>query len=396
MKKEFITLSMKDQNKAHIITRWSEGLLESTEALQSLGCSRRTMFRWKSAYLGQGPAGLIHGNRGRINQQKIETKIVRQILQLRQQIYGEINDTHFCEKLKSDHKITIGRSTLQRVLRAHGVAPKRKRRQKRYHSRREPKASLGMMLQLDASHHRWFGDFGPELALHGAIDDATNTVWAVFEETETTYGYFELMRTVFVNHGLPLSLYTDRHSIFYPVLEKQCQESQRRNLVPETQFGRAMRELGIQTKRAYTPQAKGRIERVWQTFQDRLVVEMRLAGIRDKKSAQGFLKSYLQKHNVQFGKKPKASESLFRKAPAKTILDDILCRKEFRVVQNDHTVSYQSRILQIPQPKMIRNLAKKTVEIWDRPDGIIKIAYQNQIIACFKPQIEEELLLTAA
>lgn len=387
---------MKDQNKAHIITRWSEGLLESSEALQSLGCSRRTMFRWKSAYLGQGPAGLIHGNRGKNNPQKIASKIVRHILQLRQQVYGEINDTHFCEKLQSDHKITIGRSTLQRVLRSHGVLPKRKRRQKRYHLRREPKASLGMMLQLDASQHLWFGDFGPELALHGGIDDATSTVWAVFEETETTYGYFELMRTVFSDHGLPLSLYTDRHSIFYPVLEKQCSEAQRRNLVPETQFGRAMRELGIQTKKAYTPQAKGRIERVWQTFQDRLVVEMRLAGIRDKKSAQIFLKSYLQKHNAQFGKKPRASESLFRKAPAKTILDDILCRKEFRVVQNDHTVSYQSRILQIPKPKMIRNLAKKTVEIWDRPDGIIKIAYQNQIIACFKPQIEEELLLQVA
>lgn len=396
MKKEFITLSMKEQNKVHVLSKWSEGLLESREALQSLDCSRRSLFRWKAAYLKQGPAGLIHGNRGKANSNRVDDKIISQILKLRLQVYGEINDTHFCEKLNIDQRIDIGRSTLQRVLRAHGVAPKRKHRPKRYHSRREPKAALGMMLQLDASHHEWLGPLKPWMTLHGAIDDATGTMWAVFEDTETTHGYSELMRSVFNDKGMPLSLYTDRHSIFYPTLEKLSAEEQRRGLPAESQFGRAMRELGIQMKKAYTPQAKGRIERVWQTFQDRLVVEMRLAGIQDKASAQIFLKTYLEKHNVQFGKAPRLKESLFRTPPPKTILDDIFCRKEFRVVQNDHTVSYQSRILQIPKPKTWRNLTKKTVEIWDRPDGIIKIVYQNQIVACFKPQTEEMILAEAA
>jgi transposase len=396
MKREFITLSMKDQNKVHVLSRWSEGLLETRQAFESLDCSRRSLFRWKAAYLKQGAAGLIHGNRGRASPNCISAKIIRQILKLRLEIYGNINDTHFCEKLNTDEGIAIGRSTLQRVLRSHSVAPKRKRRPKRYHSRREPKEALGMMLQLDASYHEWLGPLKPKMALHGAIDDATGIMWAVFEDMETTHGYLELMRSVFDDKGMPLCLYTDRHSIFYPTMEKLNPEEQRRGLQPESQFGRAMRELGIQMKKAYTPQAKGKIERVWQTFQDRLVIEMKMAGIQDKASAQMFLKGYLKQHNAKFAKKPKSKESLFRKPPGKTILDDIFCRKEFRVVQNDHTVSYQSRILQIPRPKTFKNLAKKTVEIWDRPDGIIKIAYQNQIVACFKPQPEEVLLMSAA
>lgn len=395
MREETITLSMKDQNKVHVLSRWSEGLLEFNEALQSLNCSPRTLFRWKSTYLKQGPAGLIHGNRGKVSPKRVDPDVVTHILKLRSERYGDINDTHLCEKLNAEN-IKIGRSTLQRLLRSHGVLPKRKRRTKRYHCRRDPKASFGMMLQLDASHHQWFGTLGPKLALHGAIDDATGFVWAYFEEQETTHGYFEVMRQVFSDKGLPMSLYTDRHSIFHPIEQKDCAESQRQNLKAQTQFGRAMEELGIKIIPAYTPQAKGRIERVWQTFQDRLVVELRLAGIQDEESAQIFLQSYLKNHNAQFGKAPKSKESLFRKAPAKAILDDILCRKEFRVVQNDHTVNYQSRILQIPKHKIFKNLVKKTVEVWDRADGILKIAYQNQVVATFKPQTEEVLFLSAA
>ena len=256
MRKEDITLSMKEQNKVHVLNRWAEGLLESKEAIESLECSRRSLFRWKAAYLKQGVAGLIHGNRGKVSPGRVDDKTIKKILKLRLQIYGEINDTHFCEKLKADQGTKIGRSTLQRVLRAHSVAPKRKRRPKRYHSRREPKSSLGMMLQLDASYHEWLGPLKPWMALHGAIDDATGTMWAVFEDTETTHGYSELMRSVFSDKGMPLSLYTDRHSIFYPMIEKLSAEEQRQGMETESQFGRAMRELGIQMKKAYTPQAK--------------------------------------------------------------------------------------------------------------------------------------------
>ncbi len=393
---EAITLTMNEQNKIQTISKWSEGRLELSRTREILNCSRRTLFRWKALLLQQGPKAFVHGNRGRRSPKKIPDKTVVRILKLRQDVYENTNDTHFKELLALRESIVIGRSTLQRLLRCHGVAPKQKRRPVKFRTRRERKASFGAMLQLDASHHQWFGPMGTRLALHGAIDDATNMVWAHFEETETTHGYFELMRSVLSSHGIPLSVYTDRHAIFHPVTQKICAEEERQGKKSMSQFGRAMSELGITLIPAQSPQAKGRIERLWHTFQDRLVVEMRLAGICTKAAAQIFLKGYLARFNKQFGKNARSVDSLFRKTPSQRILDDTLCRKEFRVVQNDHTVSYQGRILQIPKPKGWRTLAKKSVEIWDRSDGVIKIVYQNKIITTYQPPTKEMIFNLAA
>lgn len=392
MKIENITLTMKEKNKIQTLNWVLDGQLRFEKALEILRCSERTLYRWKARLTKEGRSSLIHGNRGRSPAHKTEEGLIVKILKLHQDCYYDANDTHFRELLKRHEHIQIGRSTLRRILRAHGIAAKRKRRPPRYRARRPRKEAFGAMLQLDASHHRWFGPMGPWLVLHGAIDDATNMVWAYFEEAETTHGYFELMRQVFESQGLPLSLYTDRHSIFHPIEAKICEEQQRRGLnKPESQFGRAMRELGMQMIPAYSPQAKGRIERLWQTFQDRLAVEMRLAGIRSKQEAQTFLTAYLKRHNSQYAIKPRQRNSVFRPCPRKTVLDDILCRKEFRAVSNDHTVSYQNRPLQIPRPKGWRSLAKKTVEVWDRPDGMIKIALEGKVLQTFKQPTEDVL-----
>lgn len=387
--KENITLTMKEQNKIRTLSLVLDGQLRFEKALEILRCSERTLYRWKSRLKKEGPSGLIHGNRGQSPAHKIEESLVMKILKLHKDCYYDANDTHFKELLERHEHIQIGRSTLRRILRVHGVTAKRKRRPPRYRARRPRKESFGAMLQLDASHHQWFGPLGAWLVLHGAIDDATNEVWACFEEAETTHGYFELMRQVFESQGLPLSLYTDRHSIFYPVAAKLGEEEQRQGLIKsESQFGRAMRELGIQMIPAYSPQAKGRIERLWQTFQDRLAVEMRLASIRNKQQAQTFLKEYLKRHNTQYAINPRQRNPVFRSCPRKTVLDDILCHKEFRVVKNDHTVSYYRRTLQIPRPKGWRSLAKKTVEVWERPDGIIKIALEGKVLQTFKQPTE--------
>lgn len=389
MSTENITLTMKEQNKIQTLSLVLDGQLEFNKALEILRCSERSLYRWQARLKAEGPAGFVHGNRGHPNASKTDESLVLKILKLHQDHYYDANDTHFQELLGSGHSIKIGRSTLRRILRAHGIEAKRKRRPPRYRSRRPRKEAFGTMLQLDASHHQWFGPLGPWLVLHGAIDDATNTVWAYFEEAETTHGYFELMRQVFKTQGLPLSLYTDRHSIFHPVVQKLDPEQQRRGLKPESQFGRAMRELGIEMIPAYSPQAKGRIERLWQTFQDRLAVEMRLANIHTKAQAQEFLKDFLERHNAKYAIDPRQRKPVFRKSPRQAVLDDILCRKEFRVVNNDHTVSYRGRILQIPRPKGWRSLAKKTVEIWDRPDGVTKIVLEGKILQTFKQNAKE-------
>jgi transposase len=389
--KEEITLHMKEQNKIQVIALLSEGRMELSKAQEILQCSERSLYRWKACLSREGPAGFVHGNKGQKSPHKTLDRVRDLILKLRKELYQDTNDSHFNEFLAGTHGIKIGRSTLRRILRSHDVPAKQKRRPPRFRTRRERKEAFGAMLQLDASYHQWFGALGPWLTLHGAIDDATSTVWAVIEERETTNGYFELLRCVLGERGLPLSLYTDRHSIFYPVMEKLCDEGQRRGEKSESQFGRAMRELGVTLIPAYTPQAKGRIERLWRTFQDRLVVELRLAEIRDKAGMQKFLPGFLQRFNQKYALPAKQRDPVFRISPRKTVLDDIFCRKEFRVVNNDHTVSYNNRILQIQRSKGWRTLAKKTVEVWDRQDGLIKIAYGGQVLQTFQPNIEEVL-----
>lgn len=388
MKNENITLTMKEQGRIKAIALWSEGKLTLDKALAVVERSRRTLYRWKAKLLAGGPSGLIHGNRGRESPKKTDEGLIKRILGLRREVYYDANDTHFVELLASHEKIEIGRSTLQRILRRNGVESKKKKRPRKYRSRRPRKETMGSMLQLDGSKHQWTL-LGPKWCLHGAVDDATGIVWAHFEEEECTHGYFQVMRNVFEDKGLPLSVYEDRHSIFFPVQEKLCDEAQRRGLRSETQFGRAMRELGIHMIPAYSAQAKGRIERIWETFQDRLVVEMRLAGVRTLDEARLFLKGFLERFNKQFTVPALRSETAFRKSPPKRILDDILCHKEFRVVKNDHTVQYNSMILQIPKQKKWRSLAQKTVEIWDKADGLIKVVYEGIVVYQQQTHLED-------
>ena len=185
------------------------------------------------------------------------------------------------------------------MLRKVGIPPKRKRRRVKYRKRRERKDAFGMMLQIDASPHDWLEGRGPWLTLVGAVDDATGYGWSRFVTAETTWAYLNLMREVISSHGLPLSLYSDRHSIFHPLREPTIIE-QLKNIQPLTQFGRAMNELGITITKAWSPQAKGRIERFFGFLQDRLVVELRLAGAKSMEEANQVLDAFLPEYNRQF------------------------------------------------------------------------------------------------
>jgi transposase len=396
MKKENIVLSMKEQNRIRVLSLLMDGQLGFEKAREILKCAVSTLYLWKAQLKEYGPSRLIHGNRGRVNANKTADEVVERILKLRREKYYDTNDTHFGELLAKEEGIQIGRSTLQRELRGHGIKAKRKRRAVKYRARRPRKENFGVMLQLDASYHQWLGPMGPWFTLHGAIDDATNRFWLWVGLTETTHGYYELMKLVFADVGMPLSLYTDRHSIFYPVMEKQCKTQQLRGEEAKSQFGRAMEELGIEMIKAYTAQAKGRIERLWETLQDRLVVELRLAGVTTIEGVAAFLPGYADELMKSYAVPAAQSQSVFRKSPRAEILADILCRKEFRVVANDHTVSYQRVEYQIPRPKGWRTLAKKTIEVWDRPDGVLKIVYEGKIVLITKMNTEDAFQVNAA
>jgi len=384
-------LTMKKKRKIEVFQAVMDEKLKIEEASQVLDRCGRQIYRMLKSLREEGLQGLIHRNKGKRSPRKIEAKIRQKIVTLARGRLKDINDTHLQEILWREEKIQIGRETLRTILREEKIAPKRKRRRPKYRSRREGKEALGMMLQIDASRHDWLEGRGPWITLVGAIDDATSHVWAHFEEAETTWAYLSLMQEIFLSEGLPLSLYSDRHTIFFSPREPTLQE-QLKGIKPFTQFGRAMQELAIEIIPAYSPQAKGRVERLWNTLQDRLVVELRLAKAKTLEEAHGILKTVLLDFNQRFTVPARQQQSVFRKTPARTSLDRVLCLKEQRTVNKDHTVSFEGLILQIPPSKKFRSIAGQRIEVLQLRGGSIEIIYKNQTVACFSPEAVTRLL----
>jgi transposase len=367
-----------------VVQAFEGGRLTEQEAARVLRRSIRTVFRLQARLRSRGIEGLVHGNKGRVSQRRCSTVLQRRILRLVRRCYTDVNDTQLCELLGSQERIRLGRETLRRILRQAGIGPKRKRRPSKYRRRRERKAAFGMMLQIDASPHDWLQGRGPWLALVGAIDDATNFRWARFVEAETTWSYLDLLHGVALSHGLPLSLYSDRHGIFFSPREPTIEE-ELRGIGPLTQFGRAMDELGIPIIPAYSPQAKGRVERMWGVLQDRLVVELRLANARTLDEANAVLERFLVGHNARFRVVPAQSTAVFRSAPSSAKLDRICCLKDLRTVSNDHTISFEGLVLQIPPSKSFHSIARRKVDVLQLRDGSIEIAYRGRCVARFSP-----------
>jgi len=355
------------------------------EAAVVLDCSLRTIYRQRRCLEEDGIQGLIHGNRGRPSPRKVSPAMTKRILALARGKYLDVNDTHMQELLAREQKIQIGRETLRALLRGAGQKPKRRRRKPKYRRRRERKEAMGIMLQIDASPHDWLEERGPWITLVCAKDDATGHVWAHFCEAETTWAYLDLMMDVFLSHGLPLSLYSDRHTIFHANRETTIVE-QLKGSKPLTQFGRAMDELGIRIIKAWTPQAKGRIERHWGFLQDRLVVEMRLAGAKTIEDANAVLRRILDDYNQRFIEAPRNASSAFRKAPRRELLERILCVKETRTVNKDHTISVDGVIFQIPPSRAFHSIARKKVDVLQLKDGSLEIRYRDRTVAKFSPQ----------
>ena len=239
------------------------------------------------------------------------------------------------------------------------------------------------MLQIDGSPHDWLQGRGPYLTLVGAIDDATGTVpHALFREDEDAHGYFLLLREIIERKGIPLALYSDRHSIFVHSPGKEVSlEEQLVGKAEPTQFGRALDELGIQSILALSPQAKGRVERLWGTFQGRLVAELRLAGVNTLEEANKFLIDYLPKFNSRFGVQPGQEGSAYRKLDEGITLDGVLCFKYQRTVAGDNTVSFFGDNIQLLPSPQRHSYTHARVEVQERLDGSIVVVYQGIILA---------------
>ena len=386
-------LTMKEVNRLRVLEGYLGGKILVEEAARILKRHPRSVYRMLRKVREKGPEGVLHGNRNKVSPRRVPEPVRKKVIGLALGKYRDINDTHLCEILGKTERIAIGRETLRSLLRKAGIPSKRKVKRRKYRSRRERKEAFGMMLQVDASPHDWLQGRGPWLTLLGAKDDATGYVWAHFEETETTWGYLDLIREVISTHGVPLSLYADRHSIFHTTREPTIIE-QLKDVVPLTQFGRAMDELGVTIHKAWTPQAKGRIERHWGVFQDRLVVELRIAKANTLEQAREVLKRFLKEYNARFCLLPKQSEAVFRKAPPKAALHNILCLKETRMVKKDHTVSFDGLVLQIPFCKKYPCIADRQVDIRQYRDGHLEIGYRGSIVARFSSEAIGRLLNT--
>lgn len=375
-------LTMKDQQRIEVVQALMDARLTVAQAAQVLGRSERQVWRLLARARDEGLSGLLHGNRGREPAHRSDDRLWQRVLKLAAEKYRGVNDRHLQELLAREHGIGVCRESLRKHLRAAGIPPKRTRRPRKYRARRERRAAAGMLLQIDASPHDWLQGRGPYLTLVGAIDDATNHCWVRFAEAETTWAYLELMRRIALSAGLPLALYSDRHDIFHARREPTLAE-QLRNARPLTQFGRAMAEVGVHISKAYSPQAKGRVERLWGVLQDRLVVELRLAGVSTLSGANALLDRYLPAHNRRFQVPPREQAPVWRAAPDARTLDRVLCLKEPRVVGRDHVVSFEGLALQVPRSRKFFSLAGRRVDVLQLRDKSIELHLEGETVARF-------------
>lgn len=372
-------MNHKEQARLQVLNSVLHYQLPTTQAAEVLGISERQVRRILAAYRREGAAALVHGNRGRKPPNSIPEGTAAAVLMLASDKYPGFNHSHLAELLVEREGIDVSRQTVSRLLNRYGLTSARRHRPPKHRVRRERMPQEGMLLQIDGSPHRWLEERGPYFELLLAVDDATGAVAnAIFRPTEDTRGYFLLMQGVIRKYGIPLAIYIDRHGVFKfnGTLPRSSQPA------GPTQFTRAMGELGVEHIFARSPQAKGRVERMAGTFQDRLVSELRLAEASTIEEANMVLRDFLPRFNKRFRVPAKQPESAYRCLDSDLCLERVLCFKQTRKVARDNTVRYQLRTVQLlPRPDR-PSLAGVTVEVLEHIDGSLSVQYQGEIIPC--------------
>lgn len=368
-------MNPRDQQRIDVLGRWREGVLTAAEVGALLTCSERTAWRLLARFRTSGVDGIVHGNRGRASPRRLPRATRERILELARTRYRGVNDSHLAELLAEDEAIVVGRSSLRRLLRGAGIGTTCRRRAPKYRSRRERMPQAGLLVQVDGSPHDWLEGRGPRLTLVGAIDDATGTiVAATFATVEDGRAYLTILARMCRDHGVPAAIYRDRSGIFAPVRPGGPLGD------AGAQVGRALAELGIGSVAAASPQAKGRVERLWGTCQDRLVTDLRLAGADDLESANVVLAGFIVRFNARFTVAASVATPAWRPTPVARELDRICAFRWNRVVGNDNTVRVEGAILQLPPTTAGRGLAGRRVEVELRLDGRLLVVHSGRIL----------------
>ena len=381
-----ITLNPKQQRHVEILARLDAGRLAVATAAELLGVSVRQVRRQRVRFRRDGMAAVIHGNRGRSPVNRADPAEVARIVALAGPggKYCDLNTCHLQDLLAAEEQIVIGRSTLERLLKQAGVRQPAKSAPPVHRRRRLRRAAEGMLLQIDGSPFAWLEDRGPKAALIGAIDDATGKVlFLLFRPTEDQVGYLLLLRSIAQRYGLPMSIYHDRHTILrspkQPTLEEQLAGQ-----APMSQIQRIMAELGIESIPAYSPQAKGRIERLWGTLQDRLTKELRLADIPTLEQANVFLSGFIERYNARFAQAALDPEPAWVPLPTNLDMPYYFAIRETRTVRADHCLRFAGQLLQLEPGPQDPSLVGRSVTVHVVPEGEIYL-YHGKLPIAYRP-----------
>jgi transposase len=374
MRQETFPLSQKELQRVSVLSACIKGDMACARAAELLCLSVRQVKRLKRRLREDGEAALAHANRGRPSHRRLPNKTRQGILRLARSQYAGFNDHHLAEKLAEVEGLRLSRETLRRLLRKAGLGSPRKRRPPAHRQRRNPVAREGELVQLDGSPHDWLEGRGPRLTLLGMQDDASGKILAAqFFLAETTEGYFHLLQSLLRHHGVPTAFYGDRNGIFVRNDDHWSLEEELAGQRQPTAFGRALASLGVTFIAAQSPQAKGRVERLWGVLQDRLGSELRLANACDLASANAVLRKFIRAYNRRFARTPRDAAKAWRPAPED--LQRICAFLHERIVSNDNVVQWEGRRFQIPPQNRRFSFAGAKVQLYQALDGQVSLYY---------------------
>lgn len=372
-------MTKKDLKRYSIIQDCINGIYTVPQAAKILGLSDRQVQRLKKEVNTNGPAGIIHKGRGKSSNNATNPEKIKKIIELKKEyIYEKANFTHFQELLAKKENINISYSCLYYNLSKNGIKSPRKHHKKKLHHRRKRKAYFGELVQTDGTPFDWF-ESGCKYSLHGYIDDATGIPLGLYMcETECLLGYLEITRQMLSNYGIPETIYSDKFSVFFPptssklTVEEQLEGKTR----PKTQFHQILDELNINLVAANSSQAKGRIERLWNTLQDRLITEFRVNNITSIEEANNFFPSFIEEYSKKFAVKAECSQSKFIQLPRYVDLDTLLCAKFTRILDNSGCFSLFNKKFQVISDNLRPKL--KITILMSKKLGI-KAQYQDEV-----------------
>lgn len=385
---DMLHMSLKEAERMEVMKLLTEGIIKNKEAAERLKLSTRQIKRLKKRYKEEGQKGVVSKKRGKASNRSYSAEIREKIRRIVEERYPDFGPKFAAEKLREIHGISVDKETLRKLMISFGLWKAKLKKERKIHQQRERRASFGELIQIDGSYHDWFEGRGEKCCLLVFVDDATSKIVEMrFVKTESTLTYFESVKSYIKRYGIPLAFYSDKHSIF---------RVNHGNVAGETQFKRAMKELGIETICALSPEAKGRVERANRTLQDRLIKEMRLRGISDTKNANEYAEEFMDGYNKKFGKKAINEFDSHRKVlPKEKVLNAILSERYHRKISKNLEFYFENKLYQVNVQE--KYLGSSIITVCRFTTGELKIWYKNDFISCqeFKQRGKSMLIVSS-